>query len=1091
MAERRTSEPLEETSAELAFDLGMDTGEDPQGQPKGFELVENVVWDRRGVPSARAGIRRSQAIPAANGAARAFITNGKSVGYVTDSDIHPVATGSAWTTTGVNTTPYPHLRVASRTIATPAHPGTREVVDSANLTMTIAGVPRAVICTVASGSAMAESGSARTSRLELTYADTGEIFYTTADVFPTAATSLRLVTARHVALGRNVFVVATLSHGGANSATMHYVDVNTATLAVTITQFWTAPAVGIPAAWPAGFGGAPFVMLLDVINASTTGTPSDEVIIGYGSAANQVTIARVTTAGVIPATRNIAAGVVGTTLGTVCMSLSLGSATRLAVAWANQDSGTAGTIPVRIIHPTTLADAPGLLKTYTNISFVAGVSVKATGTVTETVRTTFFTTLNVGLSSTYERLDSAGVVLHLGTFPGLVTAKLFTYGGKTCVATTQTSYSSFNAIAPGVMQRSTRVSAIELSATGTAIRTSEIALASYADLAVSLPNLDWTMLSFYFPTTVPDLAGDPTTSILAIPSVIESPGVLGSDIPIDYITETKIVSLSPDTTPVPCTVGAAALVTGSVPRLWDGRLSVPASFAGNPFISYQATVPGATTGQFTLQVMCEYVDGNGQIMYSTVSAPYDLTLSGEDLDMLGIETGSASEPNSAPVRVKLYSTGDLSGPDATVFKLLTTCVTTAEFVLLSENLQLTPPPNGGEETIYTTGDVLESQAVPPISYAWPYRNRIFAIRTDSPESVWFTQEITDPFLPQWNVVQSLRVDNQAGAPTSGASIADKCLIFQRDQIMVINGFGPDQTGNGTFSQPEVAALGVGVDLANRRSVCSIPSGIVFRHSSGFKLIDAGLQVTDIGATIRTTLGTRTVSSTRYLPSLRAAWFFLRDAAGNPEPFFLSLDTDQMRWTVVRTSMSLGAGLGFTDAVETELPSGVSSIRPTPRVYLMTLNALFVYGEGATQDNDGTTNFDVTGKVRTAWFRKDRNAVLRTRSVTLTGTWATSSVLTPGDTNGVVFRTRIQHDIHANRDSLAVDKTYTWDNADLNALPVGPVKLDARMVSQRCQAFQVEVEFSGTKSALLPATLTIDYANTPTRGKAPKAQLPDV
>lgn len=552
------------------------------------------------------------------------------------------------------------------------------------------------------------------------------------------------------------------------------------------------------------------------------------------------------------------------------------------------------------------------------------------------------------------------------------------------------------------------------------------------------------------------------------------------------VCRARVVELSAvASTPLPTAqLGRVGFVGGSVPRVWDGRAVSPAAFTASPAAPFVSVSGTGLTGAYSWCVVLEYTDATGNIQVSPPSPVYSLVMANQGAS-IALDF-STSEWASRTTRCKVYRTAAAGS----TFNLIRTFVITAATATVTDTAS--DATISTAETIYTTGNVLDSALVPPLLSLIAHRNRLVGLNAMDPRTVFFSKETFDPFLPQWAAELSFRVDNSAGDPTALASIDDKILVFQADQIVGVNGQGPDATGgNGLFSLPEVVARGVGVNYANRGSVCVFPDGVMFRHRSGIYAINGQLQVQPIGLQIQRTLGNATVLSARYFPSRHQVWVFL-DATtytGSGNCPILVYDVRYGRWATFSCTTAAGSMTHARDGVEV---NGVVYILDASGVngvdaHLFKYNTARFYD---TFDADAASYFPQS--IQPGWFRGAGNSGYeRLYRVGLHGE------LVAGSNMVITVATYTQKNEQAGKNPETPDNTYTFSGTTLSGLPGGGFSQTLRVVTQRCSAFRCKITITPTDTS--PATnnaegvhltkLSYMYGVEPGKGKTPSGRKP--
>lgn len=540
-----------------------------------------------------------------------------------------------------------------------------------------------------------------------------------------------------------------------------------------------------------------------------------------------------------------------------------------------------------------------------------------------------------------------------------------------------------------------------------------------------------------------------------------------------YVRRVRVTQLSTSTVrPAVCaSLGGVSYVAGSALQTFDGARSGNAAFFAAPETP-TLTQPnaGALTGTYSYCVVFELSDERGNIQVSPPSLPASITVTSKKVTVVAHVTpqltGRSTQSTLTNLRVKIYRTA----AGASVYYLAHTYVVAAGTVVTVDD-NVTDTVLAGAETLYTTGGELESEPAPPMRFVVSHRNRLFGVRSDSLD-IGYTKETTPPFLAQWNEVLTTRCDNDGGPPTALASISDKLLVFQADQICAFYGQGPDATGSGAFAVPEVVARGVGVDDANRGSVTPTPVGVVFRSRTGIKAIGPDFSVVDFGRAVNPLLGSDTCHRARFMPSRHQIWFLMRDSSGTTRQYILIYDTRFNRWVKWTTTIAT-----FEDV--RELNGTVYAISRSDLYYLNT----------ATGMDYGSVLFSQT--IGLPWFRgPDRAQELRLWKVHVSGR------KTAGAQNDATVALQIfSQDERKDKASDVADTTLTWAGSSVTQL-ANNFLLSGRAVSPRCRAFRCRIVVTpqtadATSSWLALSAVVYDFGILAGRGKVPSSRRPTI
>lgn len=155
--------------------------------------------------------------------------------------------------------------------------------------------------------------------------------------------------------------------------------------------------------------------------------------------------------------------------------------------------------------------------------------------------------------------------------------------------------------------------------------------------------------------------------------------------------------------------------------------------------------------------------------------------------------------------------------------------------------------------LYTTGGVVENIAPPNAQWLSFVKNRLWTYEYGSYDTVWFSKEIREGFVPQFSDLLTITVPRNYGEIVGVAGLDDKIVVFKQFGIYVIVGDGPTETLTGAFSQPASIASGIG--CINSRSILETPQGIFFQSQEGIYIIDRSMAVQFIGQPLYKSEGT--------------------------------------------------------------------------------------------------------------------------------------------------------------------------------------------------------------------------------------------
>jgi hypothetical protein len=329
---------------------------------------------------------------------------------------------------------------------------------------------------------------------------------------------------------------------------------------------------------------------------------------------------------------------------------------------------------------------------------------------------------------------------------------------------------------------------------------------------------------------------------------------------ISFVHAGALVTLTFLSHASPRALGASSLfVPGGAVTVYDGTRQM---FAVPPIAVENATlVPSNAAGAMTSNGVYSYVflyrtvDADGRIMRSPQSVPVSVTLGAADNTVTATMSqlrllGTAGFGGGSQVVIEVYRAGPAAA-GATGYNKVgegsgSSAVDTGTFVdgMSDANAAL-------GETLYTTGNALDSFPFPPCAVIESVAGRLWSINEEYPTELRYSQEYKQGRGLAAHPNFAIRVEGDSyGRVTALGSLDGRTIAFKSNAIYAITGAGPNSLGQGSFNPPQTVSNNVGVPtLALAPSVVATPDGLMFQSAKGIYLLDRGLGVTYLGAPV--------------------------------------------------------------------------------------------------------------------------------------------------------------------------------------------------------------------------------------------------
>ncbi len=301
-------------------------------------------------------------------------------------------------------------------------------------------------------------------------------------------------------------------------------------------------------------------------------------------------------------------------------------------------------------------------------------------------------------------------------------------------------------------------------------------------------------------------------------------------------------------------------ISGGVVKMYDGETIVEQGFLEAPSANISAVVAatggpqgvGNSAGAFPTTVQyCQVLawrDRFGQIYRSAPGPVYTVTIANNSQKVTHTFYPYALTEKEN-IEIELYRTEALG----TVFykcsgqTFATRIVNNPSAPTQTYEDSLTDTALISNETLYTTGGVLENDSPDSSKYLVTFKNRLFSLTSDGKE-LQYSKLIEQNGPVEFNAAFKIKLDSRGGVGTSLAVLDDNLIIFKERAIFAMTGEGPNNLGEqDDYRQPQLLTSDAGCSEPN--SVCNSSEGVFFKSEKGIYILRRGLAVEYIGAPV--------------------------------------------------------------------------------------------------------------------------------------------------------------------------------------------------------------------------------------------------
>jgi hypothetical protein len=318
----------------------------------------------------------------------------------------------------------------------------------------------------------------------------------------------------------------------------------------------------------------------------------------------------------------------------------------------------------------------------------------------------------------------------------------------------------------------------------------------------------------------------------------------------------------------PVNAADSLLIPGGAPRTFDGsNIDIAGFFAfpevpsisalsndlplvdGARLTALASTTGSLAAGTYFFQIIFERRVA-GRLVRSAPSLPFDAVMPGGT----GISIRVAPPPRprllvdgTDDIVVAVYRTLLDAGEDAPYYRVAEAKLLNDDYVSIAirdaDGTGATSIDNN--EQLYTGDGTLDNVPPPPMRQVKVWRDRVMFLLEENRRAFGWSKIIKPDIGLEWSDSFVFEVADEFGDFFGMAPLGNNFVLFKRDAIYWFSGAGPDDTGNGQFS--EVIRLDGYPGTTNGRSIVSTEAGVYFQAPDGvIWLLTPSLERTPIG-----------------------------------------------------------------------------------------------------------------------------------------------------------------------------------------------------------------------------------------------------
>jgi hypothetical protein len=275
------------------------------------------------------------------------------------------------------------------------------------------------------------------------------------------------------------------------------------------------------------------------------------------------------------------------------------------------------------------------------------------------------------------------------------------------------------------------------------------------------------------------------------------------------------------------------IFNGGIVRSYDGVALNELGFTLYPeVVSISASAGGAlSAGTYQYAVVLEWTDSQGN---NYQSAPTFASVVSPASGQVSITTYVTYTGKRLPFRASLAIYRSQANGTVLNLRNKTPTVVNTAFTDTAADTDIV-----SNNTLYTTGGVIENVAPPPAISLTVRNNRVYLIDSSNQNTIWYSKTIQNKVGLSFSDLFIQDVTEVAGPCIAVAAMDSNLVVLAEKYPLVIQGEGANDTGTGSTLTP-AQAIPSDAGCTTSKGVIVFPGGVIRKTLKGIYLLDRSL-----------------------------------------------------------------------------------------------------------------------------------------------------------------------------------------------------------------------------------------------------------
>lgn len=304
------------------------------------------------------------------------------------------------------------------------------------------------------------------------------------------------------------------------------------------------------------------------------------------------------------------------------------------------------------------------------------------------------------------------------------------------------------------------------------------------------------------------------------------------------------------------------VLNGGLVSAYDGSSVNELGFHMPPFIAaalINSTAGSIAAGTYKYVACYQWTDIQGNVHQSQLSNVVTATVSSGSSNSIDLYITPPYLTQKKGVRIAVFRVQNNGSLYYQVSDAIAVVSAYSNQVVVKFTDTLADSSLPGRQNLYTTGNVLPNDTLPPSMIMESHNNRLWLVDSENPNTIWYSKSFNPGDGLGLSGALIIQIDPKFGNITGLSEMDDKMVVFKDQCPFFFSGDGANDTGTGaTLTFPQVLPSDAG--CSSLKSIILMRDGVLRMTSKGIYLLDRAMNDHYLGMEVEKYNGQRITSA---------------------------------------------------------------------------------------------------------------------------------------------------------------------------------------------------------------------------------------